>query len=88
MTSKNLEENEENKRFSNNKYELQKMFIEFEKNLSIQNDKTYEKLNEIHIDIKRLIEMLEPVHSHAEWVDGLRARLHSIGLMRNTSRIE
>jgi hypothetical protein len=88
MTSKNLDENEENKRFSIDKYELQKMFIESEKNLSIQNDKTYEKLNEIHIDIKRLIEMLEPVHSHAEWVDGLRARLHSIGLMRNTSRIE
>lgn len=88
MTSKNLNENEENKRFSIDKYELQKMFIEFEKNLSIQNDKTYEKLNEIHIDIKRLIEMLEPVHSHAEWVDGLRARLHNIGLMRNTSRIE
>jgi len=88
MTSKNLNENEENKRFSIDKYELQKMFIEFEKNLSIQNDKTYEKLNEIHIDIKRLIEMLEPVHSHAEWVDGLRARLHNIGLLRNTSRIE
>jgi len=88
MTSKNLNENEENKRFSIDKYELQKMFIEFEKKLSIQNDKTYEKLNEIHIDIKRLIEMLEPVHSHAEWVDGLRARLHNIGLLRNTSRIE
>lgn len=81
MTSEKLDENEENKRFSIDKYELQKMFAESEKNLS-------EKLNEIHIDIKRLIEMLEPVHSHAEWVDGLRARLHSIGLMRNTSRIE
>ena len=81
MTSEKLDENEENKRFSIDKYELQKMFAESEKNLS-------EKLNEIHIDIKRLIEMLEPVHSHAEWVDGLRARLHSIGLMRNTSQIE
>jgi hypothetical protein len=78
MTSEKLEEN---KRFSIDKYELEKMFAESEKNLS-------EKLNEIHIDIKRLIEMLEPVHSHAEWVDGLRARLHNIGLMRNTSRIE
>jgi hypothetical protein len=78
MTSEKLEEN---KRFSVDKYELEKMFAESEKNLS-------EKLNEIHIDIKRLIEMLEPVHSHAEWVDGLRARLHNIGLMRNTSRIE
>lgn len=78
MTSEKLEEN---KRFSVDKYELEKMFAESEKNLS-------EKLNEIHIDIKRLIEMLEPVHSHAEWVDGLRTRLHNIGLMRNTSRIE
>jgi hypothetical protein len=78
MTSEKLEEN---KRFSIDKYELEKMFAESEKNLS-------EKLNDIHIDIKRLIEMLEPVHSHAEWVDGLRARLHNIGLMRNTSRIE
>ena len=81
MTSEKLKEN---KRFSIDKYELEKMFAESEK----KNDKTYEKLNEIHIDIKRLIEMLEPVHSHAEWVDGLRARLHNIGLMRNTSRIE
>jgi hypothetical protein len=33
-----------------------------------------------------VLAMLEPVHSHAEWVDGLRSRLHSIGLMRNTPR--
>ena len=50
--------------------------------------KIHEKLEEVHIDVKRLIVMLEPVHSHAEWVDGLRSRLHSIGLMRNTPRIE
>jgi DNA anti-recombination protein RmuC len=56
--------------------------------MTLQNDKMYEKLEEIHTDVKRLIVMLEPVHSHAEWVDGLRARLHSIGLMRNTPRIE
>jgi len=56
--------------------------------MTLQNDKMYEKLEEIHTDVKRLIVMLEPVHSHAEWVDGLRARLHSIGLMRNTQRIE
>jgi len=56
--------------------------------ISLQNDKTQEKMEEIHIDVKRLIVMLEPVHSHAEWVDGLRARLHSIGIMRNTPRIE
>jgi hypothetical protein len=75
---------------SNEQDKNQKLSM-FEENLlkiSLQNDKTYEKLNEMHTDIKRLIEMLEPVHSHAEWVDGLRARLHSIGLMRNTVRIE
>ena len=70
------------------KSELQNMFTENLLKISLQNDKTYEKLNEIHTDVKKLIEMLEPVHSHAEWVDGLRARLHSIGLMRNTQRIE
>jgi hypothetical protein len=68
------------------------LFQEENKNIfikmSLQNDKMYEKLEEIHIDIKRLITMLEPVHSHAEWVDGLRARLHSIGLMRNTPQIQ
>ena len=56
--------------------------------ISFQNDKTQEKMEEIHTDVKRLIVMLEPVHSHAEWVDGLRARLHNIGIMRNTPRIE
>ena len=85
-----------------NKSELKKMIVECEKRaeafqqenanlllkMSLQNDKLYEKLEEVHTDVKRLIVMLEPVHSHAEWVDGLRARLHSIGLMRNTPRIE
>lgn len=85
-----------------NNCELKKMIVESEKRaeafqqenanlllkMTIQNDKMYEKLEEIHTDVKRLIVMLEPVHSHAEWVDGLRARLHSIGLMRNTPRIE
>jgi hypothetical protein len=56
--------------------------------ISFQNDKIYEKLDNVHTDVKRLLVMLEPVHSHAEWVDGLRARLHSIGLMSNTPRIE
>ena len=55
--------------------------------MTIQNDKMYEKLEEIHTNVKRLIVMIEPVHSHAEWVDGLRSRLHSIGLMRKTPRI-
>lgn len=86
----------------NDNYDLKKMIVESEKRadafqqentnlllkMTIQNDKMYEKLEEVHTDVKRLIVMLEPVHSHAEWVDGLRARLHSIGLMRNTPRIE
>jgi len=85
-----------------NNGELKKMIAESEKRaeafqqenanlllkMTLQNDKIYEKLDEVHTDVKRLIVMLEPVHSHAEWVDGLRARLHSIGLMRNTPRIE
>ena len=86
----------------NDNYDIKKMIAESEKRadafqqentnfllkMTIQNDKMYEKLEEVHTDVKRLIVMLEPVHSHAEWVDGLRARLHSIGLMRNTPRIE
>jgi hypothetical protein len=50
-------------------------------NMAIQNES-------MHTDIKKLITMLEPVHSHAEWVDNLRARLHNIGIMRNTPRLE
>jgi hypothetical protein len=45
------------------------------------------RLDAIERKLDAVIGMLEPVHSHAEWVDGLRARLHSIGLMRNTPRI-
>lgn len=73
------------------KGELQKMFEEFKKradDFQEENDKINKKIDQIQTDVKRLITMLEPVHSHAEWVDGLRARLHSIGLMRNTPRIE
>jgi hypothetical protein len=87
---------------NNDIYDIKKMIVECEKRaealqqenanlllkMSLQNDKMYEKLEDIHTDVKRLIVMLEPVHSHAEWVDGLRSRLHSIGLMRNTPRIE
>ena len=68
--------------------ELQQQNINLLLKISLQNDKTQEKMEEIHTDVKRLIVMLEPVHSHAEWVDGLRSRLHSIGIMRNTPRIE
>ena len=45
-----------------------------------------ERLVRIERKIDAVLAMLEPVHSHAEWVDGLRSRLHSIGLMRNTPR--
>jgi hypothetical protein len=46
------------------------------------------RLDSIERKLDAILAMLAPVHSHAEWVDGLRARLHSIGLMRNTARIE
>ena len=86
----------------NDNYDLKKIFVESKKRsetlqqentnlllkMIFQNDKMHEKLEEVHTDVKRLIVMLEPVHSHAEWVDGLRSRVHSIGLMRNTPRIE
>jgi hypothetical protein len=45
-----------------------------------------ERLARIERKLDAVLAMLEPVHSHAEWVDGLRSRLHSIGLMRNTPR--
>jgi hypothetical protein len=45
-----------------------------------------ERLVRIERKLDAVLAMLEPVHSHAEWVDGLRSRLHSIGLMRNTPR--
>ena len=51
-------------------------------------DASDERLERIERKLDAVLAMLEPVHSHAEWVDGLRARLHSIGLMRNTPRIE
>ena len=51
-------------------------------------DSSDERLERIERKLDAVLAMLEPVHSHAEWVDGLRARLHSIGLMRNTPRIE
>ena len=45
------------------------------------------RLDSIEAKLDRVIAMLEPVHSHAEWVDGLRTRLHGLGLMSNTPRI-
>ena len=38
--------------------------------------------------LDKLLKLLEPVHAHAEWVDGLRSRLHRMGLVRNTPRVE
>ena len=38
--------------------------------------------------LDRIIELIGPVHSHAEWVDRLRARFHNMGLMRNTPRVK
>ena len=45
------------------------------------------RLDAIERKLDAVIAMLEPVHSHAEWVDGLRARLNRIGLMRDTPRL-
>jgi hypothetical protein len=45
------------------------------------------RLGAIERKLDAVLAMLEPVHSHAEWVDGLRSRLHRIGLMRDTPRI-
>ena len=38
--------------------------------------------------LDKILELLGPVHSHAEWVDRLRARFHNMGLMRNTPRVK
>ncbi len=46
-----------------------------------------ERLDSIEQKLDKVLAMLSPVHSHAEWVDGLRARLHGLGLVRNTPRI-
>jgi hypothetical protein len=45
------------------------------------------RLAGIEARLDRVLELLAPVHSHAEWVDGLRARLHGLGLVRNTPRV-
>lgn len=47
----------------------------------------HERLDCIEQKLDKVLAMLSPVHSHAEWVDGLRARLHGLGLVRNTPRI-
>ena len=45
------------------------------------------RLDSIEQKLDRVLAMLSPVHSHAEWVDGLRARLHGLGLVSNVPRI-
>jgi hypothetical protein len=47
----------------------------------------HERLDCIEQKLDKVLAMLSPVHSHAEWVDGLRTRLHGLGLVRNTPRI-
>ena len=42
-----------------------------------------QSLEDAHVKIDRLLCLITPVHAHAEWVDYLRARLHSLGLVRN-----
>jgi hypothetical protein len=42
------------------------------------------RLDIIEQKLDTVIALLEPVHSHAAWVDALRSRLHGMGLVRNT----
>ncbi len=51
------------------------------------NARIHERLDRIEQKLDRVLAMLSPVHSHAEWVDGLRTRLHGLGLVRNTPRV-
>lgn len=46
------------------------------------------RLDQIERKLDTVIALLRPVHSHAAWVDDLRSRLHSVGIMRNTPRLE
>jgi hypothetical protein len=45
------------------------------------------RLDSIEQKLDRVLAMLSPVHSYAEWVYGLRARLHGLGLVSNVPRI-
>jgi hypothetical protein len=47
----------------------------------------HERLDCIERKLDKVLAMLSPVHSHAEWVDGLLTRLHGLGLVRNTPRV-
>ena len=38
--------------------------------------------------LDKILELLEPAHSHAEWVDRLRVKFQNMGLMRNTPRVK
>ncbi len=51
------------------------------------NASIHERLDCIEQKLDKVLAMLSPVHSHAEWVDGLRTRLHGLGLVRNTPRV-
>ena len=39
----------------------------------MNDERIYERLDAIERKLDKVLEMLSPVHSHAEWVDGLRA---------------
>ena len=58
-----------------------------EKKGKMNDERIEDRLDAIERKLDKVLAMLSPVHSHAEWVDGLRARLHGLGLVRNTPRI-
>lgn len=54
-------------------------------NLPLELDRRLALLDE---KLDKILELLEPVHSHAEWVDRLRVKFQNMGLMRNTPRVK
>ena len=53
----------------------------------MNDERIEERLDAIERKLDKVLAMLSPVHSHAEWVDGLRTRLHGLGLVRNPPQI-
>jgi hypothetical protein len=50
-------------------------------------EKKLDRMESLEKKVDQILELLAPVHAHAEWVDGLRGRLHRLGLVRNTPKI-
>ena len=50
-------------------------------------ERKLDRMESLEKKVDQILELLAPVHAHAEWVDGLRSRLHRIGLVRNTPKI-